>query len=135
MSSAVAVSSSVGALDVSLVASADEFVEAIRSLLASGQAGAARRTVAEGAARFPNHPWLEKTNRIINPGRIVSKPADAPDRTREFAWLREHSVRYRGQWVALVADELLASGQELEDVLQELRARGLESQSLVHHID
>lgn len=134
MSSAAAADSSVG-FDVSLLTSADDFVEAIRSLLASGKAGAARRTVAEGAARFPNHPWLEKTNRIINPRRIVSKPADAPDRTREFAWLRENSIRYRGQWVALLAGERLVSGQELEDVLQEIRARGLESRSLVHHID
>ncbi|MCP4545629.1 MAG: hypothetical protein GY835_04070, partial [bacterium] len=72
MSSAAAADSSVGGFDVSLLTSADDFVEAIRSLLASGQAGAVRRTVAEGAARFPNHPWLEKTNRIINPRRIVS---------------------------------------------------------------
>ncbi len=114
--------------------SAEEFVEAVRSLLASGEAGAARRTVADGTVQFPDHPWLKKTNRIINPKRIVSKPADAPDRTREFAWLRAHGARYRGRWVALLKDELLASAQELETVLREVRARGLESRVLVHHI-
>ena len=89
---------------------------------------------ADGAARFPGHSWLEKMNRVLNPKRIVSEPADAPDRTLEFAWLREHAARYRGRWVALVRDELLASANELETVLRELRARGLEARALVHHI-
>ncbi len=114
--------------------SAAEFVEAVRSMLASGEAGAARYMAADGAARFPDHPWLKKTNRIINPKRIVSKPADAPDRTRELAWLREHGARYRDRWVALLRDELLASATELETVLREVRKRGLESKVLVHHI-
>ncbi len=122
------------ALAAQAPSSAEEFVEAIRSLLADGEAGAARRTAAEGAARFPSHPWLKKTDRIINPSRIVSRPADAPDRTQEFAWLREHSARYQGCWVALLADELLAFGEELEAVLREVRARGLESKVLVHRI-
>ena len=114
--------------------SPEEFVEAIRALLASGEAGAARRAAADGAARFPDHPWLEKTNRIINPRKIASRPGNAQDRTREFAWLRAHGTRFRGSWVALLEDELLASGPDLEPVLQELRSRGLESKALVHRI-
>ena len=114
--------------------SAEEFVEAVRLLLANGEAGAARRTAAAGAAQFPDHAWLKKTDRIINPKRIVSQPADAPDRSLEFAWLREHGARYRGSWVALLADELLASSPELDDVLLEVRGRGLESRALVHRI-
>ena len=111
-----------------------EFVETVRSLLADGEAGAARRTAADGAARFPQHSWLRKTDRIINPKKIASEPADAPDRSREFAWLRENSDRYRGRWVALLKAELLASGQELEAVLGEVRARSLEARALVHRI-
>jgi hypothetical protein len=114
--------------------SAEEFVEVIRSLLANGKAGVARRTAAEGAARFPDHAELRKTDEVINPTRVVSRPADAPDRTQEFAWLRENGARYRGCWVALLADELLAYGQELEAVLQEVHTRGLESKALVHRI-
>lgn len=114
--------------------SAEEYVETIRSLLANGEAGAARRTAAEGAARFPDDPWLKKTHRIINPNRITSEPADAPDRTLEFAWLREHAARYRGRWVALLKDELLASAPNLETVLNKIRERDLEARALVHRI-
>ncbi len=122
------------ALAIKEPSSAEEFVEAIRFLLAEGKAGPARRTAAEGAARFPEHSGLAKTNRVLNPTRIVSGAADAPDRKQEFAWLREHATQYHGSWVALLKDQLLASGETLEAVLQEIRARGLESQALVHHI-
>lgn len=114
--------------------SAEEYVELVRTLLANSEAGAARRAVAEGAARFPDHPWLEKTDRVINPKRIVSKQGNAPERTREFAWLRDHSARYRGCWVALLGDQLLASGRQLAAVLREVRSQGLEAKALVHHI-
>jgi hypothetical protein len=114
--------------------SAEEYVELVRSLLANGEAGAARRVAAEGAARFPDHPWLEKTDRVINPKAIIATSGGAPERTREFAWLRENSARYRGNWVALLGDRLLASGRELANVFQEIRSQGLESKALVHHI-
>ena len=70
----------------------------------------------------------------MNPMKIVSKPADGSDRTLEFAWLYEHGASFRGCWVALLKNELLASGRELEYVLEEVRARGLESKALVHRI-
>jgi hypothetical protein len=114
--------------------SAEEYVELVRSLLAKGEAGAARRLAAEGAARFRDHPWLRKTDRVINPKGVVATEGGAPERTREFAWLREHSARYRGCWVALLGDRLLASGRELANVLREVRSQGLESKALVHHI-
>ena len=70
----------------------------------------------------------------MNPIKVVSRPADGSDRTLEFAWLHEHGARFRGYWVALLQDEFLASGRELESVLEEVRARGLESKALVHRI-
>ena len=117
-----------------LPSTAEEFVAAVRSLLADGKAGAARRTAAEGLARFPDDSWLTKANRVINPTKVASRPADACDRTREFAWLRENGARYRGSWIALLKDELLASGPKLEDVLRVVRRRGLEADALVHRI-
>lgn len=114
---------------------ADSFADAVRSSLGSGQAGEARRAAAQGAAAFPGDPWLRKANRVLNPSRIVSKPATAPDRTREFAWLRKHSAEYRGRWVALLGEELLSSGTKLEDVLSEVRSHNLDTKPLIHYIE
>jgi len=111
------------------------FAQAVRFYLGSGQAGEERRTAARGAAAFPDDPWLRKANRVLNPSRIVSKPATAPDRTREFDWLRKHSAEYRGRWVALLGEELLSSGAQLEEVLSEVRSRNLDTKPLVHHIE
>ena len=120
--------------DFDALSSADDYVETIQRLLADGEAGAARRAAALAAARFPNHPWITKANRVINPHRIVSRPATAPDRSLEFAWLRKNSGHYQGQWIALLGDELLAASNDFEDVLRVLRSRELEDQALVHHV-
>ncbi len=114
--------------------SAEDFVSAIRSLLASEQARDARRMAACAAARFAGHPWLRKADRVLNPSRITAEPAQAPDRTREFAWLRQHSTEYRGRWVALLGDDLLAAAEDLDEVLRELRGRDLETHPLVHRV-
>jgi hypothetical protein len=71
---------------------------------------------------------------VINPTGIVATQENAPERTRELTWLRENSIRYRGCWVALLGDRLLASGLQLATVLEEIRSQGLESKALVHHI-
>ncbi len=115
--------------------SASDFMDAIRGLLASEEATAARRTAAQGADLFPEHSGLAQANRVLNPSRMTSRPATAPDRSREFAWLRRHGSEYRGRWVALLGDELLASSDELEDVLSIVRSRSLRTKPLVHHIE
>lgn len=122
-------------VDDGSLSSPDDFVRAIGSLLANEQVITARRMAARAAALFADHPWIEKANRVLNPSRIVAEPATAPDRTREFAWLRQHSAQYRGQWVALLGAELLASGPDVEEVLREVRSRNLQAHPLVHRID
>lgn len=112
-----------------------DFMRLIRSRLANGQIFSARRAVARAAELFSDNAWIEKMNRALNPSRIETEPASAPDRTREFAWLREHGHEYGGQWVALLGDELLAVHTDLEEVLREIRSRNLEAHPLVHHID
>jgi len=115
--------------------SASDFMEAVRGLLVSEEATEAKRTAARGARLFPEHPGLAQANRVLNPSQVTSRPATAPDRSREFAWLRRYGREHRGRWVALVGDQLLASGGELEDVLSAVRSRNLRTRPLVHHID
>ncbi len=125
----------ISAADGGTLTSPEDFVRAIGSLLAGEQVIASRRMAARAAALFADHPWIKKANRVLNPGPIVAKPATAADRTREFAWLRQHSADYRGQWVALLGADLLASGPDIDELLREVRSRKLEAHPLVHRID
>ncbi len=119
----------------SRVRSANDFVAVIRSLLDEQEFLAARHAAARAVERFSGHPWLELANRVLNPTRIVRRPADdGPQRRKEFDWLRRNSERYRGKWIALVGDELIASGSACEEVLRAVRARNLAVRPLVHHV-
>ncbi|CAN5467013.1 hypothetical protein BH10ACI1_BH10ACI1_35290 [soil metagenome] len=54
------------------------------------------------------------------------------DRTRDLEWLKSNRQNFIGQWIALFAGELLASGSEAKTVLQEARAKGFARPLLVH---
>ena len=73
------------------------------------------RLVVEDAPK-PNH-------------RRVSQ---APDRSREYEWLREHRHEYADQYVALAGDQLLAHGADGKTVLAEAEATGEPLPYMVH---
>ena len=114
---------------------ADVFVERIKALLAGQEFLIAQREAARAAEEFPDHSWIERANRVLNPTRVVSVPSTGPDRIREFDWLRRNSGVYRGMWVALLGDDLIAFGKDFGNVLREVRARRLDDKPLVHRID
>ena len=115
--------------------SPEEYVRVIETLLDSEQFAAARQMAARAAELFSDNPWLSKANRVLNPRKAVSRPGKASDRQREFAWLREHSSDYRGQWVALVGDQLVTHSESFDDVLREVKARRLAERPLFHRVD
>lgn len=43
------------------------------------------------------------------------------DRTKEMQWLKEHRHEYRGEWVALDGDRLLAHGTNAKEVFASAR--------------
>lgn len=47
-----------------------------------------------------------------------------PQRTQEYAWLREHRAEYTGQYVALYGDQLIAHGQDGRAVLRQAKSAG-----------
>jgi Family of unknown function (DUF5678) len=65
--------------------------------------------------RLPDRPW--------------------PEAQAAMKWLREHAHEYRGQWVALAGDRLVAHGSDRETVRAAHKAAGLDaSQVLLHRI-
>ena len=115
------------------------YVERIRELVEQDRVGAARALVAEAVAKGVQEEKLRHWQEVLAPAKILgTSPADEPDRTDDFHWIKSHWQEYRGQWVALFGGQLLAHGDSLGDVLDHLRSTGQESRpgrrALVHYI-
>ncbi len=65
-----------------------------------------------------------ETEYVVPEGRIISTNAPSIDRTKESEWLAKHRRQYAGQWVALIGDQLLASGTEAKEVFAKARELG-----------
>jgi len=113
---------------------ADPLVQKVKSLLDSQQFVAAQREAAKAAAAHPEHPWLQLANRVLNPPPATTSPASGTDRTKEFDWLRRHGEDHKGQWVALVGDELIAADPDFDVVLREVRAKAPDDKPLFHRV-
>ena len=50
----------------------------------------------------------------------------AVDRTNELAWIAEHGPEYRGEWVVLDGNRLIAHGSDPQPLLKQARSQGLE---------
>ena len=114
---------------------AEDFVHTLETLLDLQRFAAARQLAARAAAKFPQHPWLAKTDRVLNSKKVTSRPASGPARTKEFDWLRRNSGAYRGKWVALSGDRLIVSSDSAAEVVREIRSRDLEAPPLVHRVE
>jgi predicted DNA-binding antitoxin AbrB/MazE fold protein len=49
----------------------------------------------------------------------------APDRSREYAWIKQHGAEYPGEYVALDGEQLLAHGNDGAAVLAAARQAGV----------
>ena len=111
----------------------ESFLAAIHRALEEGSLEEARRIAEEGAARFPGHEELERKRRLLHPGKVVSVPRkNSPSRRRAFERLDQEAPRLRGKWVALSADEIVATADSLAELLAVVRPMNLENPPLIH---
>jgi len=97
--------------------SAADFITAIHLALATGAHLTARELTTKGVRMYPEHPELQKMAHILAPPKVkVSKRASGASRRKDFAWLKQHSAQYRGQWVALKDGELVAAAATLPEL-------------------
>ena len=106
----------------------------IRSLLEDDQVRLARQLAARAVADFPGDPEVERMHRVLRPGRVRRIAERVPDRRDAFRWLNESAADYRGQWVALTDEGLLAASPRLDELLRTIEARKLDNPPLVHFV-
>jgi hypothetical protein len=117
-------------------ATPEEFVQAIQTLLDNASPTRAQRTAAEGHSRFPDHPELERLNRLLTlpPARTVPSNGKKRSRERAYRWLDKNESHFRGQWVALTDEGFLTAAPSLDELLDKIKTFDLAEHPLVHHI-
>ena len=59
----------------------------------------------------------------FHPVRAHKRPGISVGRERETTWIRKHGPGYRGQWVAVSGDRLIAVGGTLKALLADIEAK------------
>jgi hypothetical protein len=110
-------------------------VMAASERLESGQLAAAAALLEKAPAHVSNDPLVVKMRATLAPPSV--RPCDESDRDRsaEYGWLRTHAAHYRGLWVALDGDLLVASAPTLRQLREEMSAMPLTRAPLLHRVE
>jgi hypothetical protein len=108
------------------------YLRQLHSLLEQGKILAAQH-LFEFARDFV--PQDSKIREALEPPRVKTSSKKSIDRSAEFRWLDLNSARFRGKWVALLGDRLIASADSLKELLAQLQSTPVVDKPLVYHID
>jgi hypothetical protein len=111
------------------------FLMAIHGLIESDQLTAARRLLDATPARVRCEPAFVKLRFLLSPPVVKTSHRQDADRAQEYAWLRAQGHTYRGCWVALAGNTLLASARTLRELRSILKDIPMGSPPLLHRVD
>jgi len=107
----------------------------IQRLLSAGRVSDARAIAARAASRMPGSDVFAQWQEVLAPPRArLAGKATGRSRRSEQAWLREHAQDYKGQWVALRGDMLIAAGRLLQEVRERARKAAGLTEILFHFV-
>ena len=110
-------------------------IERVKQLLDQQRIRDARRTLAVGSIHYPANRQIADLLRVISPGRVSPTGWASPGRERETDWIRRNGHKYRGKWIALDADRLVAFADTLSELLAGLDASaGQEKPPFIQHL-
>lgn len=108
-------------------------LEHFRTMLERGAVEKARAWVQELARRWPDDEEVGHYVRVLALPQVSVRPGHrGPSRQSERAWLREQARGYPGQWLAVLADRLIAADVDLDVVLATVRATPGAERALLH---
>lgn len=113
------------------------YAERIRELVEQDYVGGARKLLAEALEKGERDEDLLKWQQVLAPAasKISGNEELDSDPMPDLVWIRQHEREYRGEWVALLAGELLASSPSLDEVISYLEENPPERRILLHYID
>jgi hypothetical protein len=110
------------------------YVVGLKDLIEHEQIAAARRMLGALPLRFLDDPEVNRLRKVLAPPTVRKTEKRDIDRRSEYDWIRSNQQAYRGQWVALDGDRLLAAAASLRELRERLRALQLTHPPLIHRI-
>jgi hypothetical protein len=111
------------------------FLMAVRRCIEAEQLSAAREMFEVASAQVLTNPLVARLRSLVAPPVVRRVEKQDVDRSLEYEWLRTESHKYRGQWVALQGDQLVAMAPTLRELRETLRAQPLTHAPLIHRIE
>ncbi|MBC6418066.1 MAG: hypothetical protein GDA44_04395 [Prochloron sp. SP5CPC1] len=99
-----------------------EFIKQADIEIQRGDFHGAWKIAVEGLKSFPEHAELQKYEYILAPPKVTMVPRDPnqDDGQADIDWIKENRKQYRGCWVALKNGQLLASGKDLDEIVEQI---------------
>lgn len=110
------------------------YVSLIRVMLDRDQVASARTLLSVAIAEQSGDKELRRVAGVLAFPTSAKKALRDRDRTGEYGWLTLHGAEHRGQWVALVGDELVATANSLKQLLLSLETAGRKDDALIHRV-
>ena len=95
-------------------------IERVKHLLDKQKIRDARRALEIGSIRYPANRQIARLLQTIAPGRVSPTGRASSGRELETAWIKQHGHKYRGKWIALDEDHLIAFAATLKELLANL---------------
>lgn len=111
------------------------FVMAVRRLIETEQLVAARQMLAAAPTHILTDPLVARLRSILSPPVVKRVQKRDVDRTREYEWLGTDGHKYRGRWVALDGNRLLAVASSLRELREQLKTVAFTHPPLLHRVD
>jgi hypothetical protein len=97
---------------------AEVLVRVIRLALQAGAHVAARELSKLGLQSYPMNPDVQRLASIFYSNKPGRRSPPDPSTAANLNWIRTHASEYRGKWVALRGEALLASADSLDNLLK-----------------
>ncbi|HXV62545.1 MAG TPA: hypothetical protein VEK15_17735 [Vicinamibacteria bacterium] len=104
----------------------------IHELIAAGRVVQARALLSDALQANPRDGVLLALQEVLKPPRARTRHIKDSDRSQEFEWILANREAYRGRWVAILGDELVADAAFFGELQR--RIKNLGKAPLVHRI-
>jgi hypothetical protein len=108
----------------------------VKGLLSKGEIIKAHQLLEK--ALIAGHRFSEpllKLHDALSPGRVNTSSVKTPHRKYEASWIKANRAAYTKKWVAVLGEQVIASGDTFKQVLAAVKQQKLSVSPVIHYIE